>query len=119
MAVFVDTAFANNKDLSSQLGFIIALMDDLGTANIIHYSSQKSRRITRSALAAELYAMINGFDNTAALKAALDGMAVSDCDAGISMVVYTDSRSLYDSLVSLNTTTEMEIYEEPLLRGCV
>ena len=109
MAVFVDAAFANNRDLSSQLGYITALMDDLGTANIIHYSSQKSKRITRSALAAELYAMVHGFDNAAALKAALDGMEVSNCEAGIPMVVYTDSRSLYDSLVSLNTTTEKRL----------
>ena len=111
LAVFVDAAFANNKDHSSQLGFIIALMDDTSAANIIHYSSQKSKRITRSALAAELYAMMNGFDTAAALKVAIDGMlGTGEKDgAGVPMVIYTDSRSLYDALVSLNTTTEKRL----------
>ena len=126
MAVFVDAAFANNRDLSSQIGFIIALMDDEGAANIVHYSSQKSKRVTRSALAAELYAMMNGFDTAAALKVSLDqldlnedaaakryGTAVAGSDdlprAAVPMVIYTDSRSLYDGLVSLNTTTEKRL----------
>ena len=104
MAVFVDAAFANNRDLSSQLGFIVTLMDNEGAANIIHYSSQKSKRITRSALAAELYAMMNGFDTAAALKVSLDqlepnaGAAAKRCPAAnnppksaVPMVIYTDS----------------------------
>ena len=107
MAVFVDAAFANNTDLSSQLGYIATLMDDEGTANIIHYSSQKAKRVTRSALAAELYAMMSGFDTAGALKHALDQMELSG--RTISMVIYTDSRSLYDCLVSLNTITEKRL----------
>ena len=114
MAVFVDAAFANNRDLSSQLGFIVTLMDNEGAANIIHYNSQKSKRITRSALAAELYAMMNGFDTAAALKVLLDQLepnagADNSLKSAVPMVIYTDSRSLYDSLVSLNTTTEKRL----------
>lgn len=125
IAVFVDAAFANNRDLSSQLGFIVALMDSQGAANIIHYSSQKSKRITRSALSAELYAMMTGFDTTAALKVLLDQLEVNGGAAAkrypvaanpndppnsaVPMVIYTDSRSLYDGLVSLNTTTEKRL----------
>ena len=123
MAVFVDAAFANNRDLSSQLGFIVTLMDSEGAANIIHYSSQKSKRMNRSALAAELYAMMNGFDTAAALKVSLDQLEVNNGAAAkrypvsannppkgaVPMVIYTDSRSLYDSLVSLNTTTEKRL----------
>lgn len=34
---YADTCFANNKDLSSQLGFIIMLKGKLDNAAIIHY----------------------------------------------------------------------------------
>ena len=123
MAVFVNTTFANNRDLSSQVGFVVALMENAGAANIIHYSSQKSKRITRSTLAAELYAMMNGFDTATALKALFDQLGLNEsavtnqpCTNADNpskgprpMVIYTDSRSLYDSLVSLNSTAEKRL----------
>ncbi|KHJ34337.1 hypothetical protein EV44_g0920 [Erysiphe necator] len=52
--VFVDSSFDNSKDLSSQIGFIVILADKENRANIIHWSSTKSKRKTRSVFAAEL-----------------------------------------------------------------
>lgn len=59
---FIDASFAGNSDFTSQLGFIVTLMDAHGNTNIIHYGSIESKKITRSVLAAELYAMMLGFD---------------------------------------------------------
>ncbi|KAM4055171.1 hypothetical protein HRG_005976 [Hirsutella rhossiliensis] len=56
LIIFTDGSFANNKDLSSQLGFVIAL------GNVLHWSSTKCKRVTRSVLASEIYGMVNGFD---------------------------------------------------------
>ena len=66
--------------------------------------------------------MMNGFDASAVLKVSLDQMGLNksatnthDNDllkAGrgtMPMIIYTDSRSLYDGLVSLNTTTEKRL----------
>ena len=36
LIVFTDASFANNKDLSSQIGYVIVLADKLGNANVIH-----------------------------------------------------------------------------------
>ena len=121
MVIFVDAAFANNRDLSSQLGFVVALMDHADATNIIHYSSQKSKRITRSALVAELYAMMNGFDTATALNASFDQLGLNESavtkqpstnadnpSKGPTPTVI-DSRSLYDSLVSLHSTTEKRL----------
>ena len=56
--VFVDGSFANNKDLSSQIGYEVILAnetigDDEFTVqgNLIHWSLTKSKRVTRSVLA--------------------------------------------------------------------
>ena len=64
----MDFLFANNKDLLSQIGFIIALADLINKANIIYWSLIKCKRVIKSVLALELYAMAYGFDIGAILK---------------------------------------------------
>ncbi|KAI1106028.1 hypothetical protein F4804DRAFT_81788 [Jackrogersella minutella] len=69
--IFVDGSFANNKDMSSQIGYIVVLGNERPTAqdnelqvngNIIHWSPTKCKRVTRSVLASEIYGMVQGFD---------------------------------------------------------
>lgn len=52
--MFLDASFETDDDLTSQLGFVILLTNNFDSANILHYSSVKSKRVTRSVLAAEL-----------------------------------------------------------------
>ncbi|EED13533.1 conserved hypothetical protein [Talaromyces stipitatus ATCC 10500] len=104
---FVDAAFANNKDLSSQIGFVIVLADASNNANIVHWSSVKCKRITRSVLASELYAMVNGFDFAASIKATVT--QILHLENPLPLVICTDSKSLYDCLVKLGTTQEKRL----------
>lgn len=104
LTVFTDSSFANNKDLSSQIGYVIVLTD--GTkANIIHWSSVKCKRVTRSVLASELYGMANGFDMGVALKATVE----PQLDIKLPLVLCTDSKSIYECLVKLGTTQEKRL----------
>ena len=64
----MDASFTNNKDLSLQIGYILVLADITNKANIMHWSSIKCKRITRSVLASKLYAMAYGFDISATIK---------------------------------------------------
>ena len=105
LAVFTDSSFANNRDLSSQIGFVICLIDASNTANILHWSSIKCKRVTRSVLASELYAMAHGFDIGAVLKATLFRVLQYD----VPMVICTDSKSLYECLVKLGTTNKKRL----------
>eukprot|EP00171_Calliarthron_tuberculosum_P004960 IDg4960t1 len=105
IAVFVDASFASNRDYSSQLGFLIALVDSNGFANIIHYASVKSKRVTRSVLAAELYAMVHGYDSAATLQLSLSAIF----RRRLAVRIYTDSRSLYDSVTRLSSTREKRL----------
>ena len=36
LVVFMDSSYANNKDMSLQIGYVICLVDDTSKANIIH-----------------------------------------------------------------------------------
>ena len=101
IVVFTDSSFANNSDYSSQIGFVIVMTDDK-KANVIHWSSVKCKRVTRSVLASELYAMAYV---GAAIKATLQGIFQRE----IPLVLCTDSRSLYDCLVKLGTTHEKRL----------
>jgi hypothetical protein len=65
---FTDASFANNKDLSLQIGFVIVLTDRNQDANILHWSSIKCKRVTRSVLASELYALAYSFNIAAVIK---------------------------------------------------
>lgn len=115
--VFTDGSFANNMDLSSQLGFIIVLAMEAGRTredfeicgNIIHWSSTKCKRVTRSVLASELYGMMTGFDSGMALSTTLNQIMTCLEMPRIPVVICTDSRSLYDCLVRLGTTDEKRL----------
>ncbi|KAF7577809.1 hypothetical protein PtrM4_020490 [Pyrenophora tritici-repentis] len=116
LMVFVDGSFANNKDLSSQLGFVLMLVNesiDVNTftiqGNVIHYSSTKCKRITRSVLASEIYGMVNGFDIGIAVATTLRIVTERLRLPAIPLVICTDSYSLYECLVKLGTTKEKRL----------
>ena len=116
LMVFTDGSFANNQDLSSQLGYILTLVNETSGdntfdiyGNLIHWSSTKCKRVTRSVLASEIYGMVSGFDLglalTTTLKMVTDRLGLS----AIPLIICTDSYSLYECLVKLGTTNEKRL----------
>jgi hypothetical protein len=98
LVIFSDSFFANNRDLFSQIDYVICLADSINTTNILHWFSIKCKRITRSVLAIELFAMIHDFDVDSILKAILTKMF----DNLILLILVIDSKFLYDCLVRLD-----------------
>lgn len=114
--VFVDGSFADNKDFSSQIGFIIILGNEemkekefILSGNIIHWSSVKCKRITRSVLASELYAMVHGIDIAIAICTTLNIITQRLNLNDIPTIICTDSFSLYECMVKLGTTKEKRL----------
>ncbi|KAF2185681.1 hypothetical protein K469DRAFT_466462, partial [Zopfia rhizophila CBS 207.26] len=114
--VFVDGSFANNKDMSSQLGFLIIIGTESRennsfelTGNIMHYSSTKSKRVTRSVLASEIYGMVSGVDMAYAFNTTLNQITQELNLPQINTIICTDSYSLYECLVKLGTTKEKRL----------
>ncbi len=105
LVVFKDSSFANNKDLLSQIGYVICLADATKKANIIHWSSMKCKRVTCSVLAAELYGMANWFDIGEVIMESLGKILKS----AVLLVLCTDLKSLYDCLDKLGTTKEKRL----------
>jgi hypothetical protein len=114
--VFVDGLFANNKDLSSQIEYLIIIANENdGTneftikGNLIHYSSTKSKRVTRSVLASEIYGMVGGVDMVIAINTTIRMISEQLGFLLTLIVVCTDSYSLYKCLIKLSTTKEKRL----------
>ena len=114
--MFVDASFANNKDFSSQLGYEIILANESTGendftihGNIIHWSSTKSKRVTRSVLALEIYGIVGGVDMAIAIGTTLKMITDRLELPVIPIIVCTDSYSLYECLVKLSTTKEKRL----------
>lgn len=85
--------------MSSYIGYVICLVDTTNKANIINWSLIICKWVTRSVLAAKLYGMANEFDIRIMIKATLEKIFGSI----IPLILYTNSKSLYDFLIKLDT----------------
>jgi hypothetical protein len=103
LMIFIDAFFAN-VDLHSQIDYVICLTDDV-KANIIHWFFAKCKRVIRSVLTAKLYAMTNEFDADSVIKLIIERIL----NIFLSMILLTDSRSLYDCFVKLEITSEKRL----------
>jgi hypothetical protein len=123
--IFVDGSFANNKDFSSQIRYVMILADENETptangnpngtdrftikGNLIHYSSTKCKRVTRSVLASEIYGMAGGVNMAVAVNTTIKMITDQLGFSHPAIIVYTDSYSLYECLVKLGTTKEKRL----------
>ncbi len=73
--------------------------------NIIHWSFIKCKRIIRSVLVAELYAMINEFNTESMIKSTIERIL----NVFILLILLIDSRSLFDCLMKLKTTSKKRL----------
>jgi hypothetical protein len=105
VVVYVDSSFANRQDKSSQLGYLICLMDITKRCSILQYRSQKSRRIVRPSTAGETLAFAETFDAAFILRHDLSRMLGQH----IPVLMLTDSESLFKTLTRARYTTERRL----------
>ena len=102
---YSDAGFANNKDLTPQLAFIIVLKGEYDNAAIIHYGSWKCHCVTRSVLGADVYAFCNCLDYTMELADDLSSIL----NRKVKTVLLTDSKCLFDTINKLTTVAEKRL----------
>lgn len=92
VVVFIDAAFATNYDKSSQLRVFVLMRDKVeGRANILPYASSKSKRVRKSVLAVELFALLEGYDASYTIAQTLSDIIGKKID----LTLYTDSPLVY------------------------
>lgn len=100
--VFADASFESNIDCTSQVGWLIATTVKHGKTDVIKFSSTTSRRVTRSVLAAEIFAMTIAFDATSTFKITVEELYMRK----VEMVLCTDSKCLFDLLIGIKSPTK-------------
>ena len=103
--IFIDFFFVNNRDLSSQIEYVICLIDFTDAVNILYWFSIKCKRVTKNVFVFELYIIAHDFDLNVVLKATLSRVLQSD----VFMMICTDSKSLYEYFVKLGITHEKRL----------
>jgi hypothetical protein len=115
--VYADTSFCNNDDMSSQLGYII-LSDSTGKCQPLIYSSQQSKRVTRSVLGGEVMAFADGIDMTIMLKHSAERMICRDIPIhaftrlATNINVISSSTTTSEKRLMIDITAAKEEYEE-------
>ncbi len=101
----MQTPIANHADNTSQLRMVVVLADANGNACPIHYASWKSRRVSRSVLSAEVYALSACFDYAYTLRKDLEFMLGKK----IPLYLFTNSMSIFDAITKLSSTSEKRL----------
>ena len=89
---FSDSSFANNDDISSQLGYICFMGEETERAIPIVFNSYKSRGVTRSPMAGEVIAFSDMFDVAGTMSEEV-GFFVN---RRTPVQLFTDSKILFD-----------------------
>ncbi len=89
---YSDASFANNYDLTSQLGHIVFVTDGEGNAAPIHLKSYKARLVTRSVMAADVIPFSDAFDVGYTLATELSSLPRKK----VILILLTNSKSLFD-----------------------
>ena len=105
LTVYCDASFNKHSDHTSQLMYIILLSDSTDNCLILQFSSQKSRRVTRSTMAAETFAFADAFDAAFSLKHNLERLL----GRHIPLVMLKDSQALVDVLTRAKYTTDKRL----------
>lgn len=102
---YADASFATNADHSSQVGYIILLCDSSGGAHVLSFSSRKSRRVVRSAIAGEVFAFTACLDEAFTLRYDLEQLY----NCRIPLNIFTDSKQLFDVVTRASHPTEKRL----------
>ena len=103
-----DATYANNHDLSSELGQIALHMDDTDRFSPISFKSYISRRVVRSVLAAEVIIFADLFDDAYALRSEFEHAL----GRSLPVQLITDSNSLFDIISKGSRASEKRIMLE-------
>lgn len=102
---YSDASFANNHDLSTQLGYIILLVDGMDNSVPLVFKSYKSRRITRSAMAGEVIAFADMSDAAVTINKELSSILGHI----VPLQLLTDSKCLFDVISKGSRTSEKRL----------
>ncbi len=100
IVIFSDASFANLHDGSSQGSHIVFAVEKSGKCNPLTWQSKKIKRVCKSTLAAESWAMVEAVESGELVLAELcEVMRIES----LKVICITDCKSLYEAIHTTNT----------------
>ena len=99
MVGFSDASFGNLADGSSQGGHLVLMVDRSGQCCPLTWQSRKIKKVCKSTLAAESWALVEGLESAELIKAQWNEIVKID----VPIVCITDCKSLFDAVKTTNT----------------
>lgn len=90
------------------MGWTLFIRDNSGAANLLSWSSHKSKTVARSALAAETFALAAGVDEAIIIKDDISKML----NKNIPLAVIIDSETLFNLFTGASDHTEKRLLTE-------
>lgn len=87
------------------MGLVILMTDKYHTANVIHYTYHRWKRITRSVMAADVHARVLPFDHAFVIM----DMVKQAVGRSVYMEVATDSKTLVNIVANDGAATELRL----------
>lgn len=97
--------FANEKLMTSQLGFFLLMMDGTVRANVIHYWSIRCKRVTQSIMASEIHTLVLGYDYAYKIQ----HLAEEFMGRNLQLHGYTGIRTVLNKISKYRRTTETRL----------
>lgn len=100
-----DASFTNSTGLKSQLVYVLMMADKDNHCNIVHYGSNKGQRMAMSVMAAEVQAVILGFDYAFLIKTMIKEIL------GRTLVIEAiiDKKTVFNIIAKEGKTTEKRL----------
>ena len=105
LVLMTDASFANAEGMKSQLGYLILMVDAAGNCNIVHYGSNRCKRVVRSVMAAEVQALVLGFDFSFVVKDLIEELLGRE----IKLEAMVDSKTVFDVIARDSQTAERRL----------
>jgi hypothetical protein len=116
---FINALFANNRDLSSQISYIIVLGNEKNiektfiiSGNFVYWFSVKCKRVTKRVFASEVYAMAYGVNIAVVIGTIVDKITNRLRLPKAPVVVCTNFLSLYECFVKLEIIKEKRLMND-------
>lgn len=106
--VYTDAGHNTNPDLTSQLGIFVLVVDKSLRCNILHWSSNKCARHTKSMISAETNAFADGYDIGVSFKILFQDMLSRE----LNFYLFTDCKSIFDIITKYRRTKELQLMYE-------
>ena len=103
---FSDASWGNLPDGGSQGAYLIFLVGEGGTANLISWQSRRVRRVARSTIAAETLAAMDACESASLLSSQISEIMNI---APIPVTLLTDNESLTNSVLSTKSVEEKRL----------